>query len=371
MGGEGSEPGAPVRRAKVRLFSRGQALQVKKKGNAVSRRSFADLSKAPCDKQGAFQVEHSHDGDFVLIASARGYADALLELPTYEAAKGEGGVAFAMNKGGEVKGTVLDAFGEPVPRAYLVLNHELHKLHRKRAGRDGSFHFRGIPEGRWMLSVVEEFDSGFYSSTIDVEEDWRFPTNCTVVADKTTSFDLHLPDPSGTWIRGGWHDAGERGEGWTATISTLSAGLLGGDPFVDRWSDEQPLTPGEAFEIPVQPGRGYHLRLTHASVPGMLSREVPAADLPAQVTLPSEFTTFRAHPRASITNTADADALIVEWKQSGWSYRARLRPNEDGTFGPTLVPTGSLNLLWKVPGGDEIVDMLVEAKPSQILDAEL
>ncbi len=346
-------------------------MQVKKKGNAVSSRSFFDLSKASCNKQGAFQVQHSTNGSLVLIASARGYADALLELPNYEAAQGQGGITLAMNKGGEIKGTVFDAFGKPVPRAYLVLNHEFHKLHRKRASKDGSFHFRGIPEGRWMLRSVEDFDSGFGESTIDVDQDWSFPMNCTVVANQTTHFDLHLLDPAGTSVCGTWDGESERDEGWSATLSTPFTGAFGGDPFEDRWSSQQPLTSGQEFEFSTRPGRAYHLRLSHASLRGQLYRKIPASDLPAQVDPPTSFTTLRAHFRTPIANGETAEGLIVEWEQETWTYRAFLNPKEDGTFGPTLVPAGTLTLTWKAPGSAKAVDMQVEALPDQERDVEL
>ncbi|MCP4963975.1 MAG: carboxypeptidase regulatory-like domain-containing protein [bacterium] len=363
--------GAPVRRAKVNLFSQVQAPQVKKKGNTISRRDFFDLSRATCDKQGVFQVEHSHDGGYVLIASARGYADALFELPNYEAAQGETGITLAMNKGGEVSGTVFDAAGKPASRALLALNHQLHKLHRKRAGRDGTFRFRGVPEGRWMLRVVQDFDSGFGVSTFDMAEDWQFPANCTVVANQTTQFDLHLLDPAGTSVRGTWDGASERDEGWSATLSTPLTGAFGGDPFEDRWSSEQPLTSGQKFEFSARPGRDYHLRLSHASLRGRLYRKIAASDLPAQVDAPTSFTTLRAHLRTPIANGETAEGLIVEWEQDAWTYRAFLSPKEDGTFGPLRVPVGTLTLTWKTPGSAEATDLQVEALPDQERDVEL
>ncbi|MDF1838290.1 MAG: carboxypeptidase-like regulatory domain-containing protein, partial [Planctomycetota bacterium] len=362
-------PGKPRVRAEVSLLRQVKPERVSRKGNAISRAGESPAEKEDCAKDGTFFVNHPHDGAFVMIASARGFADALAVLPDYKAGEGQAGIVLEMNGGGELQGTVLDSLGQPVPRAFLVLNHEFHKLRRKRAGKDGSFRFSGVPEGDWILRTVEDFDSEFFGSTIQVTEDWKFPMNCQVVAGEVTRFDLHLPDPNGSAVRGFWSGEGEEAMGWTVLLSTSYGGIFGGDPFATRWSEEQPLVAGREFEFGVQRGRDYYVQLKAEGLAGMLSREILASELPAQLDPPSRFVTLRTTlPRDGAPRVSD---LTLEWNEGPWALRTYLTANEDGTFGPTLVPVGSLNLTWQVPGADQVEGRTVEAAGGRELVIEL
>ena len=109
------------------------------------------FGNAQTDDAGSFRLSGLAPGSYRVIVRAGNHAPAVIEpVPG-----GSAGLKVALEVGGTITGTVVDAEGNPLANARLWLSTEdgAMQLVWARSGQDGAFTFQNVPtSGRWKLA---------------------------------------------------------------------------------------------------------------------------------------------------------------------------------------------------------------------------
>lgn len=126
--------------------------------------SLARIDRPPCDPcqraQGACYEDELlpvHDR-VVLTARAPGWAPGSIEVDVEEASDPDAPVELRLRTAeAAITGTLLDAAGEPLPRAIVLARSELrpHEQHRAEA-TDGVFAFESLADGAYGLRAIQD-----------------------------------------------------------------------------------------------------------------------------------------------------------------------------------------------------------------------
>ncbi len=356
--------GDPVAKAKVVLQRLVTDNRVRTGGDEVTRIE-GQVDQGITGKDGEFMVFAPDAGDYVLSISASRSVDAVLDLGELSGLDAIDPLLVELNKGGELRGSVRDPNGDLVPGAYLVLSHPYHDLIRKRSGKDGSYRFRKVPQGNWYLRQVSSFEETFIMGNRNVPEGWEYPTNCHVVAGEVSTFDLDLAPEAGAYVGGYWSALGAEDSVWTAELSCGGWGSNRLDPFLKRWQSQVELQAGEEFRIDAAAGREYSLAIQQANNGSVLRRTVEADELPLVISREFAFAQLELQAPASQSTRASTGQLYLTWAEGKWTFNRSLQPDEQGRYGPLLVPAGSMHVSWEVLGQEAWGELQLELEPGE------
>ncbi len=116
--------------------------------------SFSPL-RATTDGDGQYRIEGIPPGKHTLEAHAEGYRRAVRDVELTPAAAA---VDFALERGLEASGRVVDDAGNPVPgaRLLLVAGQNAFDSPRTVSGADGTFRFSGLQDGTYRLAALKD-----------------------------------------------------------------------------------------------------------------------------------------------------------------------------------------------------------------------
>lgn len=130
--------------------------------------------EAKTDSQGAFAIEAPAGGDRAIMVMKAGF------MPASFSRQGRTSVLFRLSPTGSITGRVLDADGDPVPRAQVTpLRQSWYERGRRSlfaasitvtADADGIYTFHNLTPGRYYLRVEAKAPAvtTYYPSTLDV-----------------------------------------------------------------------------------------------------------------------------------------------------------------------------------------------------------
>ena len=359
--------GKPLAGAKVRLYNQVEAGKFMIHGDDVNLSAALDDKGVDTDAEGRFAFYLPGPGELILTVKAKGFADGLLLVNNYQPEVGATDLELELNEGGQLKGQILDHLGQPVPRARLVVDHPYHKSKRRRANRDGAYHFKDLPEGSWYLRRVDEYASGYFDQESRAPKGWTYPSNCEVIPGKTTQFDLRLADPNSGLVE--LRAQGSRA--LTARIEIANGSYRDRDPFLQDWEASVPLTLGASTEIPVQAARNYELYLETDGMQGRLYRTLAAEDLPVHLDIDLAFGRLTFGTQAMLAEGGTLEYLTVRQDASGWTYSHGVLLNDAGQAETLLVPSGELHVTYKLEGPGEPQRIQVQVAAGEEANVEL
>lgn len=334
------EPRAGVR---VRLYGVWPDGALSIGGNSVSRRG-AEVDATRADGEGRFSVFAPGDGEFVLIASGRGLADAHVALGHVNVSEGRPDVEIQAGPGGRLEGTCRDGTGQLQPGARLVLCHPYLETRKARVRRDGTFSFRRVPAGDWFLREVEDFESAMFTRSHEPAEDWVYPSNCRVVHGETTTLDFTAESPLDSHVSGAWSCRGFDAGPWTVTLEQGSSLLGPVAPFLEAHQQERTIGADGRFELPASSRLQADLSVTAPGLRGAFHRTVSAEELPLVLDEVMGLARLRI-AGASGAATAPSE-LTVRWSNGPWSLHARVELPDDGSPMDLMIPAGIVHLDW-------------------------
>jgi RNA polymerase sigma-70 factor (ECF subfamily) len=184
--------GRPVADATIAAFARRDEHH-EKDGFRVDR-DPQEIVHVTSDATGAFVLTLRESGDFVLRATADGFAPREVELEHYDVHAGRSDVAFELTRGGAIEGRVLAPAGRDPAGTLVAFSRGDGFAFTQRVGSDGSFRAELLAPGRWEVRRVDtEIHPERSASRSWPRGKWdAIPSNCEVVDGETAHFDLDL-----------------------------------------------------------------------------------------------------------------------------------------------------------------------------------
>jgi len=123
------------------------------KFNTSASRPTTDQSSAVTDARGAFEFRNLKPGPISLQVSAKGYVNQRTENLDANSPQARG-VKVALEVGGEIYGTVVDANGEAKGGISVFLTGDRQDASQRTAtGSDGKFKFIGLAGGNYRVTA--------------------------------------------------------------------------------------------------------------------------------------------------------------------------------------------------------------------------
>jgi protocatechuate 3,4-dioxygenase beta subunit len=282
---------------------------------------FASLNPAQTDAEGRCRVSLLGPGIYnVSVLAMRGEASRQVE-----AGLGETPVELRFPSGTEVSGKVLDAEGSVVPGATLQLRDGEKDSFLAQSDADGTFAFRHVADGRYVLKARGEERTGRSSNPLDVEVAGQPVRNLEVRLDRE--------NPAGAVL--------------TGRLLGLAPGELK-QVFVIARSEQSNFQMGK-----VDPEGSYRIEdlspgvwTVEARLPlaGRLAQGTieidPAA---AGASLDLEFSAgFLLRGRVLVDGSPLAGGLVIAESRPAGGYNQMARTAPDGSFTLGDVPAGTL-----------------------------
>ncbi len=159
----------------------GVSLELVRYLNAEGRQSGGFSRRTKSDEDGAYSVEHLEPGTYYLTARKRadwswrtrsrsdGFGTVLIEGIVVEPAQRVDGVDVSLQKGGTVVGTVIGPDGLGSEGEYVTISTGSgHQLDGDSTDADGSFRFRDLGEGTYVVHVGHGHSPGSTSQEVRV-----------------------------------------------------------------------------------------------------------------------------------------------------------------------------------------------------------
>ncbi|MCP5022827.1 MAG: sigma-70 family RNA polymerase sigma factor [bacterium] len=157
---------------------------------------------------GTFYLDLTKSGDYVVRATASGFAPAESAAMSLSPESGEANLKLHLSPGGSIEGKVTLEDGLSPAGKIVAVSRGDCWAETQRVQPDGTFRFDNLISGAWMVKMVDEAihdGESSSSSGIPILPHRTTPSNCTVTEGAVTRFDL-IPVPLSTCVLRGQLD---------------------------------------------------------------------------------------------------------------------------------------------------------------------